>query len=195
MISFDKTHNQLLSAACLNCHDPYFAPANDSIPKVGCCSYSPVFSLFELNACIRRHDAQFFLDKIYHHPSATISDFAVTVHAQIHKSFFDLDLSSFSSIELTDTKLSYSVCQFFKDGVGCILHPTYKNAVCRSFICTTIEQQLSDIEQKLLTDTVKLIQEEAHSFNKHYIKLFQQKNWNFHNHIEQITAHFLDKKK
>lgn len=195
MISFDTTYKQILSNACFNCCDAYFQPANPMLPKVGCCSYSPNFTLFELNACLKNNDEVFLREKIFANTNATIHDYEVIVHANVNEAFFTHDVSSLSKIEVDDLKLSYSICQFFKEGAGCQLHPSYKNATCRSFICLAVEQVLSDIEQRSLSEAIKNIQEEAKAFNRYYTSLFQRKGWNFHNHLDKIIAYFSKKNK
>lgn len=190
MISFDKTYKQILSTACLNCLDPYFQPANRSLPNVGCCSYSPVFTLFELNACLMNNDEAFFRERIFANKDASIHDFEVIVHAKVNDAFYTTDVTSLSKIEIDDVKLGYSVCQFFKKGAGCQLYPSYKNATCRSFICMAIEENLTDIEQKRLSESAKNIQEEVKAFNRCYTKLFQRKGWNFHRYLDEIIAYF-----
>lgn len=190
MISFDSTHKQILSPSCVNCRDPYFQPADDTLLKVGCCSYSPVFTLFELNACIAHGEESFFREKIFANKHAMIRDFEVIVYAAVNEAFYKRNLSTFSKIEIDDVRLSYSVCQFFEDGIGCQLPPSFKNATCRSFICMTVEQCLTDIEQKALYQAAKNIQNEVKTFNDCYIKVFQEQRWNFHHHLDEIIAYF-----
>jgi hypothetical protein len=166
MIKFDNTNKQILSSACLTCEDEFFQPPIHDIPKVGCCSYSPTFYLYEI-ALMCRKDEQFFLDKILTNPHAEISPFSIKIHANVHPAYaFVSKKQARTKLEEDDIRLSYSICQFFKKEEGCTLHPSYKNSVCRSFICLTIENSLTEHMKHSLQKWTRIIKNEEMTFQR-----------------------------
>ncbi|MDT8860620.1 hypothetical protein N0O92_10275 [Alkalihalobacillus sp. MEB130] len=166
MIQYDKINNQILSSSCLTCKDECFQPPNKEVPKVGCCSYSPTFYLLEISNMIHK-DETFFLEAILSNPKSQISPFHITVPANIHPSYSktdsDLDLSP---LEEDDLRHSHSICQFFKNNQGCTLHPSFKNSVCRSFVCLSIEDHLNEREKQPLQAFTHYIKKEESNFQR-----------------------------
>ncbi|MBP3952961.1 hypothetical protein [Bacillus suaedae] len=162
MITLDQKNNQILSSLCRNCKDPYFQPPTH-LKKVGCCSYSPTFQLLELSKMCTLDQAQFNL--IYNHPDAIIHPYSITVKAAIDPSHDEVKhSSSLTQLERDDLELSYSVCQFFEDRKGCSLQPSFKNAVCRSFICSTIEDSLPNRDKASVQSWTKNIHTQSKEF-------------------------------
>lgn len=164
MIQIDYNNNQILSKACLNCQDPHFQPPNLSMTKVGCCSYSPSFQLLEISRMCQDHVEQFW--EIYDHEAAIIHPYSILLQAKVDESYSTFSSDHFTSLEEEDFKTRHSICQLFEKGRGCSLQPKFKNAVCRSFICSTIEEQLTESEQIAMSKTVKAIQQETRDFQK-----------------------------
>ena len=186
MITYDAKHKQLLTTACLNCKDPYFAPAKPTMMHVGCCSYSPVFSLFEIYKMLQDNNKEFFLESIYHHKSAEITPYEVVIHAKVDPLFEENKLEHLSTIEQEDIRLQYSVCQFFKPQKGCNLPPSYKNATCRSFICLTVEEKLNSHTKTEVKNWNILIQKEVNSFVKQHEKALKLRGINLQNNVISV---------
>ncbi|WP_216829166.1 hypothetical protein [Alkalihalobacterium elongatum] len=186
MIIYDKDNHQILSKACLNCADPYFQPAHSSLPTVGCCSYSPVISLFEIHQMLKLDDRDFFFHHIFNNTNATINDYNIVIHANVNPLFETENTDHLSSIKTSDLKLSYSICQFFKMNKGCSLLPSYKNATCRSFICSTVESQMDTYEQKDLSEWTRSIQLETKTFNDTHQNILQKRGITLSRNVEDV---------
>ncbi|WP_209122669.1 hypothetical protein [Alkalihalobacillus sp. BA299] len=189
MIEYDQKNKQILSSACLSCSDPYFQPGHSSLPTVGCCSYSPIISLFEIHRMVKQNDTDFFINNIYNNPNRTVSEYHIIIHAHVHPRFQRQNTDQLSSIEKADLKLSYSICQFFERKNGCSLLPSYKNATCRSFICSSIEQQLDDHTQKQLLNWTRSIQLETKTFNTYHEKALKSKGLTLKNNVEAVISY------
>ncbi|MDE5411831.1 hypothetical protein [Alkalihalobacterium chitinilyticum] len=186
MIEIDKKQLQILSKACFNCSDSYFQPGHSSLPVIGCCSYSPVISLYEINQMVQQTDRNFFINTIYKNDNCTINDFNIIIHAHVHPLFEEENTDQLSSIELSDLKLSYSTCQFFERNKGCSLKPSYKNATCRSFICSTIEDQLDTEHQKHLSEWSRTIQLETKTFNDIHQAILKEKGLSLTKNVDTV---------
>ncbi|WP_017727597.1 hypothetical protein [Halalkalibacterium ligniniphilum] len=174
MIVLDKKNKQVLTPHCSFCPETFFSPAEDHLPRVGCCSYSPLFGLFELSK-MAQHNETFLRTSILNHENAQILPYQIKVHANVDPSFYKQQSFSLTKLERDDLKLRYSVCVFLKQGEGCSLPPFYKNIVCRSFICPTVESMLSETEQHHLQIMVRTITQVASQFHiKHEKKLIQK---------------------
>ncbi|WP_078428439.1 hypothetical protein [Alkalihalobacterium alkalinitrilicum] len=189
MIEYDKTNCQILSEACFNCNDPYFKPGHSNLPSVGCCSYSPVISLFEIYKMVKQKDYRFFMNEIYNNPNCTIYDDYIIIHAEVHPSFHQKKTDHLSDIEKDDLKLSFSTCQFFQMYKGCTLYPSYKNATCRSFICSTIESQLDDHTQKKMIEWTRTIQVEAQTFNSYHRRVLVKNKLSFKKNVAAVLTY------
>ncbi|GAE30643.1 hypothetical protein [Halalkalibacter hemicellulosilyticus] len=187
MIEIDNTYDQIVSRACLNCQDPQFQPPK-GIEKVGCCSYSPTFQLLEISRICNDHIDQFW--SIYHHPAAVIHPYSIFVKAKVDPSFDQLNTPFLTQLEKDDQQTSYSICHFFKKGKGCSLHPQFKNAVCRTFICTTIEEQLTTTEQKAMNEMIKRVYQETRKFQTFHSKSLKSQSLNLKNNPEAIVHYF-----
>src|SRR5699024_794192 len=142
MINWDAHFKQLLSTQCQRCPDPYFAPLHHQLPHVGCCSHSPVFGLFEIYKMVKAGDRAFFVEQIYQNEHTVVDEYTLTVRAHIDPLYYEeLPSNQMSPLEEEDFKLGFSRCSFFVEGKGCGLNPLYKPSTCRSFICSTIEQE------------------------------------------------------
>jgi hypothetical protein len=186
MIHYDQINDQILTPLCRQCPEEYFKPLTDQIPHVGCCSYSPVFTLFEVYKIIKEDQIPFFLENIYHNPKATIFPYEIEVHARVHLSFEQYDSSSFTQIEKEDLRIKFSVCQYFEQGKGCGLPPLFKTSVCRSFICSSVEERLDRDEKRKFTLYVRKIRSEASQFNLLHKKRLVEKGINFVHHLPQV---------
>ena len=153
---------------------------------VGCCSYSPVFSLFEIYQMMKDGNRDIFMEMFYGQKAATIKPYEITVHAEVHSLFDKQSVDSLSSIEKEDLRLQYSVCQFFEPQKGCSLPANYKNATCRSFICLTIEDQLDDEAKVQLKEWNTNIHQEVHSFVKEHQRVLEQKGINLQNNVHAV---------
>ncbi|MFC0472814.1 hypothetical protein ACFFHM_20585 [Halalkalibacter kiskunsagensis] len=192
MIEFDNTNKQILSQACLTCKDEYFQPPINNMPKVGCCSYSPTFYLYEIAQMCRR-DEQFFFQNILAHPTAEISPFSIKIHANTHPAYSQAvanNKQTLSKIEEDDLRLSYSTCQFFKKEEGCTLHPSFKNSVCRSFICLSIENSLTEKKKQTLLKWTKLIKNEEMTFQRVHEHELKQKDLTLLSNPIEVVHYF-----
>ncbi|WP_100398646.1 hypothetical protein [Bacillus sp. FJAT-44742] len=176
MITIDKDNKQITAAACVRCPDPFFQRGEDVLEKVGCCSYSPVFTLFEIKKMADR-DKNFFYETIYKHPKAIVSSFSIKIEAEVNPAFKKVNTSSMLPMEKEDTKLSYSTCQFFVSNQGCGLPSGYKTSVCRSFLCCTVEESLSKERKEEMNDWIFYIQEEVKAFNRSHEQKLKSKGW------------------
>ncbi|KHF40445.1 hypothetical protein [Halalkalibacter okhensis] len=112
-------------------------------------------------------DEAFFLKHILHHPKALLSPYHITVQAQVHSDYERVFWKeSLSKLEADDLRHSYSICQFFKNEKGCSLHPSFKNSVCRSFICLSIEARLNEDERESLHSWTQMIKHEEMLFQR-----------------------------
>ena len=186
MITFDSQYKQVLTSACIKCKDPYFAPAFPQMIHVGCCSYSPVFSLFEIYQMIKGGNTEFFIESIYSHQCATIMPYEIIINAEINPLFNKQKIDHLSSIEKDDIRLQYSVCQFFEQQKGCALPPTYKNSTCRSFICLTVEEQLDDQTQTELKKWNTLIKQEVNAFVEQHRLALQKRGLNLQTNVQDV---------
>ncbi|WP_227938138.1 hypothetical protein [Alkalihalobacillus deserti] len=169
MIFIDIEKRQILSNSCLNCQDDFFQPPNRQFPKVGCCSYSPTFYLLEI-AKMCAEDQSFFIDSVLMHPKAETFPYSIKVHAEVHPAYQQVRKVNLSKLEEDDLKLSYSTCQFFNK--GCSLDPSFKNVVCRTFICMTIENSLEQEQKDSLQKWTKTFSKEELDFQlKHESEL------------------------
>lgn len=169
MIFIDQEKKQILSNNCLNCQDPFFQPPNRQFAKVGCCSYSPSFYLLEIaKMCL--DNPSFFINSILTHPNAERFAYSIKVHANVHPAYEKTSRGHLSKLERDDLKLSYSTCQYFHN--GCSLNPSYKNAVCRTFICMSVEDSLDEEQKELLQKWTKTFSKEEMDFQiKHEAEL------------------------
>ncbi|MCK0471952.1 hypothetical protein [Halalkalibacter sp. APA_J-10(15)] len=188
MLEIDNTYNQLLSRACLNCLDPQFQPPKDTVEKVGCCSYSPTFQLLDIFRMCNDNVDQFW--SIYHHPAAIIHPYSIFVKAEVDSAFDQLNTQSLSPLEKDDKRTSYSICQFFRKGKGCSLHPQFKNAVCRTFICTTIEEQLTSSDQKTMKEMIKKVYQETRDFQAIHSKNLKSQFIDLRDNPKAIVHYF-----
>jgi hypothetical protein len=163
MIYIDKEKQQILSNSCLNCQDDSFQRANSSLPVIGCCSYSPTFHLLEI-ANMSVKDPEFLKEFVLKHAKAEIFPYSVKVHASIHSDYKNVDLKLLTKLEEEDLRLSYSTCQYFHQ--GCTLDSTFKNIVCRTFICLTIEDALNKQEKNELNYWTKTFHKRERDFQK-----------------------------
>ncbi|RXT04812.1 hypothetical protein [Ammoniphilus sp. CFH 90114] len=187
MIYWDSENKQIMTSLCRSCPDDYFAPYSQDLQHVGCCSYSPVFSLYEIWKMVKSGKREFFIKRIYENADRTLAEYEVVVHAYVHNSYEHITRDQFlSKTELTDWKLKFSVCQFFVEGKGCGLDPYFKNSVCRSFICSAVEEQLGNEDQDHLKEWVRLIRLESETFNEHHKKILHRKAWSLEHHMPQI---------
>lgn len=186
MITFDSQSKQVLTSACLKCKDPYFAPARPEMVHVGCCSYSPVFGLFEIYQMIKDGNSEFFMELIYHH-SATILPYEIIINAEINPLFYEQKINHLSQIEKDDIRLQYSVCQFFEQKKGCTLPPSYKNSTCRSFICLTVEEQLDDQTQIEIKKWTTLIKQEVNAFVEQHRPVLQSHGLNLQTNVQGVV--------
>lgn len=185
-IFYDPQAKQILTPLCRQCPDEQFAPADDTRPHVGCCSYSPTFTLLEIYKMIKAGQLDFFIQRIYHHPNRSLKEFEITIHAHVAPSFFKLDLAELSKEEYEEKKLGYSICQFFNPGKGCTLPPAFKTSTCRAFICLAVEKRLDKSRQQHLADWSREIQQEARHFNSTHKLVLKERGWNLREHLFQI---------
>lgn len=187
MTEWDPVHKQLLSSQCKQCPDSYFAPYQDGLPHVGCCSHSPTFGLFELYKMVKSGDRLFFWEQIYQHERSTVQELTITVHAYVDPLFHRVaKKQSLLPYEWEDTKLSFSVCSFFVHGTGCGLPPAYKNKVCRAFICSSIEDGLDDQQRADFVQRAREIREEVELFEKEHEAQMKRKGWTFQKNMASI---------
>lgn len=204
-IIWDRDAGQLLSAVCQNCPEPHFQRRTPQLPHIGCCAYEPVFTLFEIYKMIEDGQTDFFLNQVYSHPDNTVCEYEIIVGARIDPLFYEkqpgekeapferyerLLQSPRTIYQATDERLAYAVCQFFENGRGCGLQPKFKTGICRSFICTSIEEVLSDTERKQLADWQRVIREEADPFHRRQQAELERRGWTLPDHVEQIIDHF-----
>jgi hypothetical protein len=188
VINFDKTNRQLLTSACLSCNEPHFSRPIEELPHVGCCSYSPVFSLFELSK-VATEDPSFYFELV-NQDANTVNDYTIRINAWIHPAYQKNDHSlKRSTIEQEDLKISYSICRFFKENQGCTLKPSFKNAVCRSFICSTVEDRLATDEKSHLLEWVQDIQSEATSFHRKHETILKERRMSLKEHPNQVFSY------
>jgi hypothetical protein len=188
MITFDSQHKQIMTNACLKCKDPYFAPARPEM-HVGCCSYSPVFGLYEIYQMIKTGQVEFFIETIFQHRSATIMPYEIIIHAEVSPLFSEEKIDHLSPIEKDDIRLQYSVCQFFQPQKGCTLPPTYKNSTCRSFICLTVEEQLDEETQTELKKWNTVIKQEVHAFVEQHRTALQSRGLNLQTNVQGVVEY------
>ncbi|ARK30736.1 hypothetical protein [Halalkalibacter krulwichiae] len=91
-------------------------------------------------------------------------------------------------MENEDLKLSYSTCQFFYN--GCTLKPSFKSAVCRTFICMTIEESLSETKQDELQYWNRVFQKEEKDFQAFHVKELQKRNINLLDNPHKLIKYF-----
>lgn len=136
---------------------------------------------------VKAGDRAFFMEKIYQHERSEIDRFSITVRARVHPLFFEtIKAKKLTPMEEEDLKLRFSVCCFFVVGKGCGLNPAYKPSVCRSFICSTIEERLDESEVLALTRRVRQIRNEARAFENVHRARLEQKNGSLKTDIESI---------
>ncbi|RKD23759.1 hypothetical protein BEP19_04840 [Ammoniphilus oxalaticus] len=136
---------------------------------------------------LKAGDRAFFYEQIYRHEQSVVDDYTITVHAYVHPLYMEaLQEKELSNLEQADLKLSFSVCRFFVEGKGCSLHPAYKTSTCRSFICSTIEEQLTDQQCSELSHRVRQIREEVRAFEVVHQAKLKQKNWTLSSQLEPI---------
>jgi hypothetical protein len=171
---------------CRQCPDEYFTPIDQRIPHVGCCSYSPVFTLFNIHKMLKEGQKEFFLDKIYYNKSNTIRAYNIVIHAEIDPLLDNYDTTTLSTMEIEDIKIKFSVCQFFVEGKGCGLPPQFKTDICRTFICTTIEDQLSVQKKAQLTKWIKDIKQETSEFNIKHQDILSTRGMNLMDRLHDV---------
>lgn len=186
MISFDKDNKQILSNFCLSCIDPYFSTRGSNTEKTGCCSYSPVFTLYEIHQMVKADDTAFFLNDIYHNDTNTVYPYEIKIHANVHPSYFTLQVANLTKIERDDTKVRHSTCQFFQPNRGCTLKPSYKNSVCRTFICSAIEDKLDTDRKKDLDAWSRTLQMESKYFHEYHKNVLLSKGKDLLANVDEI---------
>ncbi len=188
MITIDRSNKQILSSLCFNCQDDAFQPPTRSFPKVGCCSYSPTFYLLEISNMCKKTEA-IDVYSILHHPAAQLEEYKVTIKAKVHPSFNQLSLGPLTSLEKDDLRHSYSICHFFIENKGCSLDPAFKNAVCRSFICTKIEESLQ-YDKDAVQQMTNQIRKEEVAFQQHHENILKQKGINLLTSPTEVIQYF-----
>lgn len=206
-LTWDEEAKQLLSVVCRNCPEPHFQRRSPSLPHIGCCAYEPVFTLFEIYRMIESGQTDFFLNQVYSHPDNTVCEYEIIAGARIDALFYEkqagedeapveryhrLLQSPRTIYQATDERLAYAVCQFFEDGRGCGLDPRFKTGICRSFICTSIEDQLSVSERKQLADWQRIIREEGEPFHRREQAELEKRGWTLLDHVELIVSYFTE---
>lgn len=182
-----------MTSLCCACPEKYFAPYDNTQEHVGCCSYSPEFSLFEIGKMVKAGQTDYFMNEIYRNSSQTTKDYSIIIHAYINGAYEALKKGvHFSEMEESDLVLKFSVCQFFVSGKGCGLNPYFKNTTCRSFICSAVEEQLDQAGKEMLQESVRLIREEADAFNAYHQNKLKKEGWNLRGHIDQILEYLDD---
>ncbi|WP_134699875.1 hypothetical protein [Ammoniphilus sp. YIM 78166] len=186
MILWDAENQQLMTPLCRNCPEDYFAPYRPHFEHVGCCSYSPVFSLYELWKMVSSGHREFFINNIYRNPNRTVKEYSVVVHAHVHPEFELYTKECDWRDAEEEFKLSFSICQFFVKGKGCGLDPRFKNGTCRSFICSAVEERLDQKGRVLLQDSARQIRYEVETFNQVHQDALSKKGWNLIDHLPQV---------
>ncbi len=189
MINFDSKNKQILTSACLKCIDPYFAPAQQNMIHAGCCSYSPVFGLFEIYQMVKDGKENYFMERIYQNKEATVFPFEIVIHADVNPLFHKQKVDHLTPIEKADLRLQYSVCQFFKPKKGCDLPASYKNATCRSFICLPVEENLDHRTQTQLKEWNAIIRKEVHTFVELHRNVLQLRGLNLLNNVTAVIEY------
>ncbi|MED0678178.1 hypothetical protein P4S83_07400 [Aneurinibacillus thermoaerophilus] len=202
---WEEENRQLLSAVCRNCPEPHFQRRSGDLPHIGCCAYEPVFTLFEIYKMIAAGKTEFFLKEIYANPQNEIYDYEIVAGASIQPLFYErsseedespaeryerLKRSPNTAYLAVDERLAYAVCQFFIDGKGCGLDPRFKTSICRSFICSSIEEQLTEEERKHLSAWQRAIRDEAEPFHRRHKAILEEKGWTLRNHVHGIVEYF-----
>jgi hypothetical protein len=195
MIQWDETYKQLLTGYCIQCPENYYAPYSSELPHVGCCSYSPSFSLFEIHQMVKSEQTDFFWKTIYNQSNRTLAEFKIIIHARIAESYSQLDKTGLSPMQEEDLRLKFSVCQFFVPNKGCGLDPRFKNKTCRSFICSAVEERLSTEEVEDMTRKAALIRTEVENFNSFHEGVLRGRGWNFIHHMDKIINYFYEVEK
>ncbi|WP_100408133.1 hypothetical protein [Bacillus solitudinis] len=188
MIYFDEKHSQILTNSCMNCQEKHFQPPNEQVPRVGCCSYSPVLGLFEIAKIIKQNES--FLHRLLQTSDVSIHPYHIVVHAKVHSTFAKEDIATLSVLEQEDLKTSYSVCQFFEETRGCTLPPSFKNTVCRSFICSTVELSFTPEEHLNFKKWTQNINKEADNFHREHKLNLQKKSIDIKNNTEKVISYF-----
>lgn len=190
MIDWDSDFKQIMTSLCRSCPEDYFAPYRKELEHVGCCSYSPVFTLFEIWKMIKSGQTDFFIEKIYNNPYRSLGDYEIVIHAHVNEAYNRFaEGKLLSKMEEEDMKLKFSVCQFFVRGKGCGLNPLYKNSVCRSFICSAVEDKLDQASRLQLGQWARQIRTEAEGFNEQHKEILKRKEWNLRSHSTQILEY------
>lgn len=191
MIDWDSEFKQIMTSLCRSCPDDYFAPYSKQMEHVGCCSYSPIFTLFEIWKMVKSEQVDFFMEQIYNNPCRTLGDYDIVIHAYVHDAYEQsMEGKPLFETEEDDMRIKFSVCQFFKRGKGCGLNPFYKNSVCRSFICSAVEDKLDQASKLQLSQWARQIRTEADGFHEQYKKLFKEKGWSLRSHVTEILEYF-----
>ncbi|WP_047153116.1 hypothetical protein [Aneurinibacillus tyrosinisolvens] len=203
---WEEETKQLLSPVCRQCPEPHFQPRAGELPRIGCCAYEPVFTLYEIYRMVKEGAAEFFLNSIYRHPKNTVYDYEIIAGAYLHPLFYKKlpgeDISPFQRYEewkgqagtaykAVDERLAYAMCQFFVDGKGCGLDPRFKTSICRSFICESVEQRLSGEERKKLAEWQRSIREEAEPFHRKHKAILQEKGMSLPENVHGIIEYFM----
>src|SRR5699024_3011786 len=116
-----------------------------------------------------------------------VDEYTLTVRAHIDPLYYEeLPSNQMSPLEEEDFKLGFSRCSFFVEGKGCGLNPLYKPSTCRSFICSTIEQELSENQLSELSYRVRQIKQEVQSFERLHKASIQRRKWTLKTNMEQI---------
>ncbi|MBN6187989.1 hypothetical protein JQN58_14030 [Aneurinibacillus sp. BA2021] len=202
---WDEGSRQLLSDVCRACPEPHFQRRSPKLPHIGCCAYEPVFTLFEIYKMIVAGETQFFLQSIYNNPRNSVHEYEIVAGASIHPLFYEraagetespaqryerLQQSPRTMYQAVDERLAYAVCQFFVEGKGCGLAPAFKTSICRSFICSAIEDRLSKEEHKRLAGWQRTIRDEAEPFHRKHKAVLMQKGWTLADHMEEVIDYF-----
>lgn len=196
---WDADNKQILSALCMHCKDPDFTPIFEDMENVGCCRYEPVFTLFEIYKMASEGESDFFLQQIYHHPNRRVYPYEIVIGARIDQRFnrpeeqenYKRWLNNPSTrYRAEDLRLKYATCSFFLSGQGCRLPPHYKTSICRSFVCHTIEDQVSEETRQHLQTWQRNIIDEAEKFNRYHRERLQKKGLNLVDHVSEILQYF-----
>lgn len=188
MITIDRANRQITSILCFNCKDECFQPPTENIPKVGCCSYSPTLYLLQIANMCKRSDI-IDVHSIIGHPAAVLKKYSVRIQAEVHSSFKLRSQESLTQLEIDDLRQSYAICQFFKENKGCSLDPSFKNAVCRSFICSSIEES-SHYDKQAVQQMTRQFRMEEYEFQEYHESILEQKGINLRTAPNEVIQYF-----
>ncbi|WP_018922348.1 hypothetical protein [Salsuginibacillus kocurii] len=173
MVQYDKSNKQLLTSACIQCPDVEFTRRDKELEEIGCCSHSPTFGLGEIQHMLVWEGKEEVERQLVYREGSELSPYSVMVNAFVAPSYHKEDTRNLNQIEKADLKLSYSTCQFFVSQQGCSLSPHYKPSVCRSFICSTVENQLESADKQAMNQAAKEIRKSSNETHDRLKKLLK----------------------